>query len=85
MGAYHDGSIEIIYKNVSSYSLRKLAKDNSGNVNKNISGHGDWLMDEIMLSDGGDVMHEIIFSNNCQWNIECKDIIYSWNPFVKDN
>jgi hypothetical protein len=85
LGAYHDGTIEINYKSVSSYSLKKTSKDNLLDSNQNELGHGDWLIDEIMLSDRGDVIHEIIFSSNCQWTIECKDIIYSWKPFEEDN
>jgi hypothetical protein len=43
------------------------------------TGHGDWLYDEIRLSERGLVLHEVEFSSNGHWLIECKDIKYSSN------
>ena len=68
LGAYHDGHIELAYKNVRRYSL--------GSINK---GHGDWMYDEVRLSDAGHVLHEIEIGGTT-WLIECDDISYSWLP-----
>lgn len=43
-------------------------------------GHGDWLIDEIRLSDRGLVLHEILFSSGARWLIESEDIEYTWEP-----
>lgn len=67
-GAYHDGHIEIEYKDVHRYSI---GSDNSA--------HGDWLHDEIRLSESGHVLHEIEIGGQL-WRIECRDIEYSWLP-----
>lgn len=68
LGAYHDGHIEIDYINVFKYSI--------GSADEN---HGDWLYDEIRLSTGGNVLHEIEIGGTT-WMIECKDISYCWQP-----
>ena len=52
LAAYHDGYIELTYKNVRSYSLGK-PRDSWLN-------HRDWLNDEIRLSENGLVLHEIV-------------------------
>jgi len=70
--AYHDGRIELKYSDVESYSLA------SGVTNA--SGHGDWLYDEIRLSEEGRVLHEIEWSNGGLWLIECGNITYCWKP-----
>lgn len=73
LGAYHDGYIEISYNNVKSYILTAPFKENGL--------HGDWLYDEIRLSDRGYCLHEIEWSEGSSWLIESSDIIYRWNPF----
>ncbi len=70
--AYHDGHIELKYSDVQSYSLA------SGVTNG--SGHGDWLYDEIRLSEQGRVLHEIEWSRGGVWLIECSDVAYKWVP-----
>jgi hypothetical protein len=52
--AYQDRHIELKYSAVQNYSL---ACDEQGG-----SGHGDWLYDEIRLSQRGYVLHEIEWS-----------------------
>jgi hypothetical protein len=82
LGAYHDGNIELIYKNVKSYSLTNsfdTGKFRFGN------GHGDWLYDEIRLSENNLVLHEIEWWLSASWLIECEDIIYKWIPFENQN
>ena len=75
LGAYHDGYFDIEYKNVDSYrmslktSYRKITP----------IGHGDWIVDEILLDRAGHVSHEIIFENG-SWKIICEDLNYSWHP-----
>jgi hypothetical protein len=74
LGAYHDGYIELFYKNVAGYSLA---------FSPGIYGwaHSDWLYDEVRISDEGSVIHEIRFASNARWYIECEDIVYEWEPF----
>lgn len=78
LGAYHDGYIEVTYKQVKSYSLYTPAEFKGPPLNV---GHGDWLVDEIRLSEREFVLHEIEFSRGSRWVIECEDIIYQWKPF----
>lgn len=73
LGAFHNGYIEIRYKQVNRYTVTLLpARDNRG--------YGDWLLDEIHLSENGLVVHEIVFVHG-RWLIECEDIVYKWKPF----
>jgi len=71
---YHDGYIELTYKNVRSYSFEKQAAS--------FLGHKDWLYDEIRLSENGFVLHEIDWVNG-EWLIECEDVFYEWKPLEK--
>jgi hypothetical protein len=75
LGAYHDGYLELVYTGVVSYSF--LAKRSTAPDNK---GHGDWLIDEIRLSEGNLVLHEIAFWSGSHWLIECRDIKSTWIP-----
>jgi hypothetical protein len=70
LAAYHDGHIELKYSAVQNYSL---AGDKKGST-----GHGDWLYDEIRLSQRGYVLHEIEWSCGSGWLIECRDVSYKW-------
>jgi len=72
LGAYHDGHIELNYCAVQNYSLvcgEQIC-----------SGHGDWLYDEVRLSDRGHVLHEIEWASGSRWLIECGDLLYRWTP-----
>ncbi len=71
LGAFHDGHLLLGYADVQMYSLESP---------KTPSGHGDWLIDEIRLSDNGFVLHEVLLSNNSRWLIEAKDISCEWRP-----
>jgi len=75
LGAYHDGHLELSYISVVSYSFS--SKQDSSGSNK---GHGDWLVDEVRLSESNLVLHEIIFSSGSRWLIECQDIESAWIP-----
>jgi hypothetical protein len=74
LGAYHDGYLDLSYKNVAQYELKKSDSWDS---------HGDWLYDEVRLSESGLVLHEIEFRNQTVWLIECEDIEFNWKPFEK--
>ena len=71
LGAFHDGHILLSYLDVQTYLL-----DNP----KTLSGHGDWLVDEIRLSETGLVLHEVLFSTGSRWLIQAKDISCEWRP-----
>jgi WD40 repeat protein len=71
LGAFHDGHLLLSYADVQAYSLESP---------KVRAGHGDWLVDEIRLSDNGFVLHEVLFSNDNRWLIEAKDISCEWRP-----
>lgn len=77
LGAYHDGFLELSYKKVKSYSLLSPTEFNLPPLNV---GHGDWLIDEVRVSETGLVLHEIEFSRGSCWLIECEDIEYTWEP-----
>ena len=79
LGAYHDGYLNLVYSGVRSYSL-DTPSDFA--LPPNGVGHGDWLVDEIRLSDHGHVLHEIEFSRGSRWVIECRDIMYRWEELV---
>jgi hypothetical protein len=78
-GWNHDGNTTLIYHEVYSYSLDtpfklvSLPRD---------AGHGDWLCDEVRLSQQDHVLHEVEFSRGSRWLIECRDIEWSWKPFT---
>jgi hypothetical protein len=78
LGAYHDGKIEIHYPDVASYYIARGF--DSSNRGKQI-GHGDWLTDEVRLSDTGLVIDEIEFEEGI-WVIEAGNIEYTWKPFL---
>jgi hypothetical protein len=84
LGAYHDGHIELAYKGVNSYVLSKpaLGPGSWGSGGWKYTGHHDWLVDETRLSDNNLVVHEIVFSSDARWLIECEDITYEWKPFA---
>jgi hypothetical protein len=75
-GAYHNGTLDIVYEKVHGYDLRYLDPE------RLVPGraHGDWLLDEIRLADDGRVEHEINFSRNGNWVITCEDISAIWTP-----
>jgi hypothetical protein len=79
LGAYHDGHIELKYFAVQTYSFMR--------GEHSASGHGDWLYDEIRLSDRGCVLHEIEWSSGSRWLIECGDVSYRWTALqvTRDN
>jgi len=75
IGAYQDGFFELVYKNVEQYeiALGQLIK------NTNNLGHGDWIVDELILTSSEQVSHEIELSNSRRWKVICDDILYNWH------
>ncbi|MGY4535281.1 hypothetical protein ACVW0Y_004434 [Pseudomonas sp. TE3786] len=71
LGAFHDGHLEIQYLDVHSYEMRNDAAH-----------QGDWLYDEVRVSDAGRVIHEIEWVNG-RWLIECRDISVNWRDAPK--
>jgi hypothetical protein len=65
LGAYHDRLLKLTYFGVSSYTLTAAR-----------SHPGDWITDEIRLSENGLVVHEIEFWSAANFVIECKDISF---------
>jgi hypothetical protein len=76
LGAYHDGHIKLVYTKVRSYDLT-IGPKREAQAQR---GHGDWLIDEIRLSDRELVLHEILFASGARWLIESEDIEYTWEP-----
>jgi hypothetical protein len=74
LGAYHGGYLELSYPGVHSYSI-SCAIPGTPKI-----GHGDWLIDEIRLSDKNLALHEILFSTGNHWLIESGDIEFRWVP-----
>jgi hypothetical protein len=77
LGAYHDGHTVLIYRDVQSYALDTPVTFKRPPFNV---GHGDWLVDEVTLSENNFVQHEIEFSRGSRWRIECRDIEWAWHP-----
>ncbi|WP_208599773.1 MULTISPECIES: hypothetical protein [Photorhabdus] len=71
LGAY-ENTIELFYSNVFTYSIEKKKCEWPDDDYS----HGDWLIDEILLSSDNFLMHEIIFTDAII-NIKCKNISYS--------
>lgn len=74
LGSYHDGHHKIIYEDVRCYELSTInTKRGSLTI-----GHGDWIVDEVLLTEEGLIAHEIEFSDSARWRIVAKDMTYSW-------
>jgi hypothetical protein len=78
LGSFHDGVFDISYEDVKSYSLALPSNDRRPGVV-----HGDWLVDEVLLTEDGYVSHEILFSDSAVWKIVCRDMIHQWRDPVK--
>jgi len=79
LGSYHDGYMTINYRGVQSYSLETPLEFKLPPLHV---GHGDWLYDEVRLSEQKFVIHEVEFSRGSRWLIECQDIDWKWEPIV---
>jgi hypothetical protein len=74
LGAFHDGYLELSYSGVRHYSL-----SGASGISKN-EGHGDWVTDEISLSERNLVCHQVLLRNRSRWMIESTDIHVRWIP-----
>jgi len=64
LGAYHDRLLKVTYEDVSTYSI----------MSANGQTHGDWIVDEISLSEAGLVVHEIKFRHGSFLKFEVKNL-----------
>lgn len=78
LGAYHDGYIELLYKDVESYCLDQPHR--RGQWETTEKGHKDWKVDEVDLSKNGYILHEIEWQDGGHWFIECRDFEFKWIP-----
>jgi hypothetical protein len=78
LGAFHDAHLELNYKDVRSYTLS--VQPNGKQLTNQNAGHGDWLIDEVRLSENNLVLHDILFANRSRWLIEASDIMWEWKP-----
>lgn len=77
LASYHDGRIRFTYTDVRSYVMNAPPEFERPPLS---AGHGDWLVDEVRLSERGLVVHEILFSRGAHWQIEASDLHYEWLP-----
>ncbi len=77
LGAYHDGYIELSYRDVKSYELGIAFQTFHPECDN--QGHQDWRCDEFRLSKNEFVLHEINWSRG-SWLIESCDVAYRWIP-----
>ena len=73
LGAYHDGYIELSYKNAVSIKI------DSYHV---IQGHKNWRYDEFRYSEAGLFFHEIEwagYEGTANWIIEAENIEFCWH------
>lgn len=77
LGAYHDGYIELHYRDVTRYRIELAPSETVG------GGHRDWRYDELRLGPRGGVVHEIEWwglEATGTWLIEAGDVEYRWLP-----
>jgi hypothetical protein len=80
LASSHDGRIRFTYTQVRSYALGVPPEFEMPPLNV---GHGDWLVDEVRLSDRGLIVHEILLSRGSLWAIEATDLRYEWLPLTE--
>ncbi|PYV06492.1 MAG: hypothetical protein DMG10_01680 [Acidobacteria bacterium] len=80
LAASHAARIRFTYPGVQSYELGAPLEFETPPASV---GHGDWLADEVQLSERGYVMHQIRFSRGALWRIEALDLRYEWVPVVQ--
>lgn len=68
LGAWHDGHLELRYTNVTRYVTALVLGPR---------GHGDVMIDEVVLEDDGQVTHEIAFEDG-NWSLTCEDVVATW-------
>jgi hypothetical protein len=73
LGSYHDGFICLRYSRLISLNIQAVELAEV---------FGDWLYDELRLSDKGNLLHEIEWGAGARWLIESDDVESYWQPFV---
>jgi hypothetical protein len=73
LGAFHDGFFSLTYQDVRTYSLQLEPHELVRRA------HGDWLVDELTLTDEGLVRHEIEFER-ASMTVICADLEHRWLP-----
>jgi hypothetical protein len=76
LGAFHDGHVELRYRDVSRYRMELQP-----GCEERGRGHRDWRYDELRLAPGGRVEHEIEWwglGPTGTWLIEAADVEYRW-------
>jgi hypothetical protein len=68
LGAYHDGHLELRYTDVTHYTATMPLGPR---------GHGDLMIDEVLLADDGQISHNIAFEDGT-WQITCRDLTVTW-------
>ncbi len=63
--SYHDGHIIFRYLGVQQYVISHALV---------------WQVDEIRLTEGGKLVHEIRLDDDVRWSILCEDLQYAWEP-----
>lgn len=74
LGAFGDVRFDVVYQNVQAYDLSLSTTRHRDTP----VGHGQWIIDEVLVDSEGRVTHEIEFSDSGNWFICCEDIVYSW-------
>lgn len=69
---YHDGKTTLVYEDVTRYDL--MCGGVTSSPASPAAGHGDWVADEVRLSQNGSVLHEVLFSSGARWLIECATV-----------
>jgi hypothetical protein len=77
LGAYHDGHLILRYLNVVAYRLDQPNAAADRKFRRWV-GHGDWLMDDVGISNEGFMTHEVILRGGAKWYIECEDFAFEW-------
>ena len=73
LGSFHDGFFSLTYRDVRTYSLQLEPHEPIRRA------HGDWLVDEVTLTDANLVRHEIAFER-ASLVVTCVEIEYRWMP-----
>jgi hypothetical protein len=72
---YHPGTRVLTYSNVVAFQFKLLK---AAVWPPFLPGClGDWIVDEVTISDTGLIVHEVLYSNGGVWRVECETFSYS--------
>lgn len=77
LGPHHDFRTTISYVGIRRY---QMSSGDSEIPYGRPWNHGDWLIDELTLSETGGISHEIWFSTGAIWHFESHDLTCSAEP-----